>query len=78
MTSYLFMNEIQEKKKKITFGFMFKYYFHRLWRITPTYMIVLFFSASLTRYLGDGPLYPSEGFEINQCKESWWTNLLVK
>ena len=71
------MKEIQGKQKKITIGLMIKYYIHRLWRITPPYMLALFFSVALSRYLGDGPLYPSVGFEINYCKETWWANLLV-
>lgn len=31
---------------------------------------------TLTGYLGSGPFYPSNGFELNKCNESWWTNLL--
>jgi peptidoglycan/LPS O-acetylase OafA/YrhL len=71
------VKEIRDKEKPITFGLMAKYYIHRLWRITPPYMLVLFFSVALSRYLGNGPLYPKDGFEINYCKNSWWTNLLV-
>jgi hypothetical protein len=71
------MREVKDKNTKITVSFILKYYFHRLWRITPPYMLVLFFSASLTRYLGDGPLFPASGYEIDYCKENWWTNVLV-
>ena len=39
-------------------------------------MLVLMVSATLTRYFGKGPLYPADGFEVNQCKDTWWTNLL--
>ena len=39
-------------------------------------MIVLMISATLTKYMGQGPLYPKDGFEIDQCKDTWWTNLL--
>lgn len=34
------------------------------------------FSATLTKYLGTGPMYPKDGFEINKCQDTWWTNLL--
>lgn len=39
-------------------------------------MLVLMVSATLTKYMGSGPNYPKEGFEINSCKTTWWTNLL--
>ena len=34
------------------------------------------FSATLTRFLGNGPFYPNDGFEKNSCKNNWWYNLL--
>lgn len=39
-------------------------------------MIVVMFSAVLTRYLGNGPFFPTDGFEMNMCRYSWWANLL--
>lgn len=45
-------------------------------RITPTYGLVILFSYALTPYLGDGPMYPSNGFEALTCSKYWWTNLL--
>ena len=47
-------------------------------RLSPSYMILLMFLTILTRYLGKGPVYPADGFEINMCKDTWWTNLLCK
>ena len=75
LTSYLFMKEVK-KRQGISFGFMIQYYIHRLWRITPPYMLVMFFSISLTRYLGVGPMFPKDGLEPNFCRDVWWTNLL--
>ncbi|CAF0932692.1 unnamed protein product [Brachionus calyciflorus] len=74
LTSYVFLKEV--KKRKLSFGLMAKYYFHRIWRLTPPYMLVLMVSALLSKYLGKGPMYPKDGFEINKCQNSWWTNLL--
>jgi peptidoglycan/LPS O-acetylase OafA/YrhL len=34
------------------------------------------FSALLTPYIGSGPFYPSNGFEIDQCRSTWWQNAL--
>jgi hypothetical protein len=39
-------------------------------------MIIIMFSAVLTKYLGNGPFFPNEGFEKDECKNTWWTNLL--
>lgn len=76
LTAYLFMKEVARNNRKITLGFLFKYYVHRIWRITPPYMIMIMISACLTKYLGSGPFFPPNGFEINYCSNSWWTNLL--
>lgn len=38
--------------------------------------MVLAFSATLTKYLDVGPLYPKSGNEHDSCKDSWWSNLL--
>jgi len=70
------MKESEKANNIIRFGFIFKYYIHRFWRITPPYMIIVMISACLTKYFGNGPFFAPDGFEINQCRESWWTNLL--
>lgn len=69
------MNEVK-RAGRISIPFMIKYYLHRLWRILPPYMLVIMFSANLSKYLGTGPVYPKGGFEQNQCNGTWWTNLL--
>lgn len=76
LTSYLFIRELNKPGAKLTVLFMVKYYFHRFWRLTPPYMIILMISANLSRYFGDGPFFPKDGFEYNMCKDKWWTNLL--
>ncbi|XP_060084931.1 nose resistant to fluoxetine protein 6-like [Ylistrum balloti] len=72
LVSYLFMREMKREKGRINW---FMFYFHRFWRLTPAYMLVLFLDMSLLRYLGDGPFWSKEGLEPN-CRENWWTNLL--
>lgn len=39
-------------------------------------MILVMISICLSRYFGDGPLFPENGFEENYCKDTWWKNLL--
>ncbi len=76
LNSYIFMKEIVDKKKKLSGGFWLKYYLHRIWRITPPYMLVLMFNVALSRYIGTGPFFPKNGFETDFCRNTWWTNLL--
>lgn len=45
-------------------------------RITPPYALVILFRHSLTAYIGEGPLYPKDGFETPTCGQYWWTNFL--
>lgn len=54
---------------------LFKYYFHRFWRLTPAYMFVLLFYDKMNGFLGDGPLW-YQAQAKNACDKYWWTNLL--
>lgn len=70
------MKEADKLNGKISFGLILKYYIHRLWRITPPYMLVMLFATCLTQYLGNGPEYPfRDGFNPT-CKDDWWKHLL--
>lgn len=40
------------------------------------YMIILMIYTCLTTYLGDGPMWPKQIESAQNCRESWWTNLL--
>ncbi|OWF42953.1 nose resistant to fluoxetine protein 6-like [Mizuhopecten yessoensis] len=73
LLSYLTLREMQKNNGKINWAM---FYFHRFWRLTPAYMMVLFVNVSLARYWGDGPLWPKDGFEQNYCEDTWWRNLL--
>eukprot|EP01102_Stenamoeba_stenopodia_P013201 TRINITY_DN4252_c0_g1_i1.p1 TRINITY_DN4252_c0_g1~~TRINITY_DN4252_c0_g1_i1.p1 ORF type:complete len:656 (-),score=116.58 TRINITY_DN4252_c0_g1_i1:75-2042(-) len=53
------------------------YYFHRVWRLTPVYMFVLFLWWQLSPYFVKGPLWFLHTPRIDQtCGPYWWTNLL--
>lgn len=32
--------------------------------------------VNLSPYLGEGPLYPPDGFDSNRCRNDWWTHLI--
>ena len=45
-------------------------------RLTPPYMLFLMFYVPLFKYWSNGPFWPQMGVEIDECKDSWWQNLL--
>ncbi|XP_060080526.1 nose resistant to fluoxetine protein 6-like [Ylistrum balloti] len=73
LLSYVFMKEMKRERGRINW---FMFYFHRFWRLTPPYMLVMMLDIVVFRYLGDGPEWSPTGLETDYCKESWWTNLL--
>ncbi|XP_069118681.1 nose resistant to fluoxetine protein 6-like [Argopecten irradians] len=75
LLSYLFMKEMKKSDGKMNWAM---FYFHRFWRLTPPYMLVLMISATLTRYMGGdgGPNWAKKGIELDYCEDTWWTNLL--
>ncbi|OWF42585.1 nose resistant to fluoxetine protein 6-like [Mizuhopecten yessoensis] len=80
MLSYTQLKNLQTLKTKLTGrnvgGYVFHYFFHRLWRLTPIYMITILMFATVSEYMKSGPLMPTSFPYIENCKESWWTNLL--
>ncbi|XP_033763772.1 nose resistant to fluoxetine protein 6-like [Pecten maximus] len=73
LVSYYFMKEMKRQKGRINW---FMFYFHRLLRITPTYMLVILMDVAFSRYYADGPSWSQTEFTSGYCKDSWWTNLL--
>ncbi|XP_052090838.1 nose resistant to fluoxetine protein 6-like [Mytilus californianus] len=70
---YIVMKELKKKGGKLNWGM---FYFHRFWRLTPPYMLVLMVYVSLFPYIGSGPVWKKDGAEYNYCKNSWYYNLL--
>ncbi|XP_053379879.1 O-acyltransferase like protein-like isoform X2 [Mercenaria mercenaria] len=76
LLTWLQLKETSKKKKKCTVSDGVMYYFHRFWRLTPIYMLVIMSFACFYRYLGSGPFWPSTIWAAEHCKTVWWTNLL--
>jgi peptidoglycan/LPS O-acetylase OafA/YrhL len=76
LTAILFIRH--EAKEKLSIRMMVLYYVHRYFRLTPTFLVIMFFSIYLTPFLGNGPLYPTkQGFEPVGCRDGhWWTSIL--
>ncbi|CAC5380351.1 unnamed protein product [Mytilus coruscus] len=45
-------------------------------RLTPPYMLIMMVQICISKYLGSGPMWSSDGFEKKYCKDTWWWNLL--
>ncbi|KAL3842202.1 hypothetical protein ACJMK2_020242 [Sinanodonta woodiana] len=75
LLSYLSLKEMQKCQSlwKFKWGL---FYFHRIWRLTPPYMLIFMVYVSLYQYWSDGPLWPQEGLEKDHCQNYWWKNLL--
>ncbi|XP_046562223.1 LOW QUALITY PROTEIN: O-acyltransferase like protein-like [Haliotis rubra] len=73
LVAYLAMKELKKGRGKLNWAM---FYFHRFWRLTPVYMMMLMFYTCLLHYLGDGPVWPQTGLQKQQCRDNWWTNLL--
>jgi len=52
------------------------FFFHRFWRLTPPYMLVMLLYIPLFKYWNTGPFWPQQGIEQNYCEDTWWKNIL--
>ncbi|XP_059480960.1 nose resistant to fluoxetine protein 6-like isoform X2 [Neocloeon triangulifer] len=74
LVCYLLLQEFNRRNGKLNF---FALYLHRYVRLTPVYMVVLGFYATLLAKIGSGPLWQRKvGVEVERCVASWWANIL--
>ncbi|XP_064616085.1 O-acyltransferase like protein-like [Liolophura sinensis] len=74
LVSYLTLNEMRKAKSAKINWFMF--YFHRFWRLTPPYMLIIMTYVPLYQYWGQGPQWPVGQMEPMPCNIYWWKNLI--
>eukprot|EP01097_Dermamoeba_algensis_P005266 TRINITY_DN3341_c0_g1_i2.p1 TRINITY_DN3341_c0_g1~~TRINITY_DN3341_c0_g1_i2.p1 ORF type:complete len:722 (+),score=200.34 TRINITY_DN3341_c0_g1_i2:43-2208(+) len=73
LVAFLSIKELK-KKGKIPW---FLFYFHRIWRLTPVYMFVVFLTITVEPQWLMGPNSVATFMnEAESCKKYWWTNLL--
>ncbi|XP_053380930.1 nose resistant to fluoxetine protein 6-like isoform X2 [Mercenaria mercenaria] len=75
LVSYLSLREMERRGGARKFNWIM-FYFHRFWRLTPPYMLFIMLYVPTFKYWADGPFWPQQGVEDNECNETWWTNLL--
>ncbi|XP_067045054.1 nose resistant to fluoxetine protein 6-like [Acropora muricata] len=72
LVAYVSLRRMEKSNGKLP---IFQFYFHRFYRLTPTYMFVLLFYAKLLGFFSEGPLWFK--YQTNEeCDKHWWTNLL--
>ncbi|GFU10858.1 nose resistant to fluoxetine protein 6 [Trichonephila clavipes] len=72
LVAYLFFQQAAKTDGKISWLY---FYIHRFIRLTPVYMMVMGFYATLIAYLGSGPIWAFKDTDPN-CQAHWWWNLL--
>ncbi|XP_061163959.1 nose resistant to fluoxetine protein 6-like [Saccostrea echinata] len=70
LTSYLLLKQMSKTKGRINW---FLFFFHRFWRLTPVYMMVIGMYVTIYPHLIFGPNKPTPD---ETCKRAWWKNLL--
>ncbi|XP_053380237.1 nose resistant to fluoxetine protein 6-like [Mercenaria mercenaria] len=75
LVAYLSLREMRKVGGPRKFNW-FLFYFHRFWRLTPPYMLLFMLYVPTFKYWSDGPLWLQQGLDKNDCKNSWWANLL--
>ncbi|CAB3382226.1 Hypothetical predicted protein [Cloeon dipterum] len=74
LVCYLLLQEFNRRNGKLSFIAL---YIHRYVRLTPVYMVVLGFYATVLAKIGSGPLWQRKvGVEVERCVASWWANIL--
>ncbi|ESP02880.1 hypothetical protein LOTGIDRAFT_230381 [Lottia gigantea] len=76
LVAYQFIRVVK-KTKRISGKGMGLFYFHRYFRLTPLYMIVLMIYTNIAPYFTEGVLSsPLTQSRPENCRKFWWTNLL--
>ncbi|XP_062576845.1 nose resistant to fluoxetine protein 6-like [Saccostrea cucullata] len=70
LTSYLTLKQMSKVKGKINW---FLFYFHRFWRLTPAYMMLIAVAVGVAHHVVNGPNAPKPD---TVCPKYWWWNLL--
>ncbi|XP_048777957.2 nose resistant to fluoxetine protein 6-like isoform X2 [Ostrea edulis] len=70
LTSYLLLKQMSKTKGRINW---FLFYFHRFWRLTPVYMMVIGMYVTIYPHLIFGP---NKTNADETCKRVWWKNFL--
>ncbi|XP_043289880.1 nose resistant to fluoxetine protein 6-like [Venturia canescens] len=73
LLTYSLLTELDAKRKINFLGLIII----RFIRLTPSYILIIFFNALILPYLGSGPYWEWKvGLERDACWNNWWANIL--
>ncbi|XP_070533928.1 nose resistant to fluoxetine protein 6-like [Ptychodera flava] len=74
LVCYVTLKQLHKTKGRLNW---FLFYFHRWWRLTPAFGLMLLIWSTVTLYLGDGPIHDQNvlGYQ-RPCKDYWWATIL--
>ncbi|KYO28950.1 hypothetical protein Y1Q_0009782 [Alligator mississippiensis] len=68
---------LQRSEKGITLKVTLKYFCHRLIRIQPLHMYSICLLVGLYSVTSWGSLWEISKFQVDNCRQLWWSNLLL-
>jgi hypothetical protein len=74
--AFVMLGKLSNPKIKFNLKFVLSSYFHRFYRIWPSYAIAILIYWKISIYFGDGPLWSFYKGSVNPCETRWWKNLL--
>ncbi|XP_046748813.1 uncharacterized protein LOC124412735 [Diprion similis] len=72
LMTYLHFKAIKAGKK-VNLPMM---YLHRYLRLTPSFAVIMLFSAVLLHRVANGPIWSTMDFIVQPCRDNWWVSLL--
>ena len=74
LMAYFTLKELRQRQGRMNWLILV---IHRLWRMTPTMLLALFFCWTIVPSLGNGPWWRTfMRWTMAACKKYWWTNVL--
>ncbi|XP_070533927.1 nose resistant to fluoxetine protein 6-like [Ptychodera flava] len=74
LVCYVTLKQLHKTKGRLNW---FLFYFHRWWRLTPAFGLMLLIWSTLTLHLGSGPIHDQNVLESQElCHEYWWATIL--
>ncbi|CAG0883840.1 unnamed protein product [Cyprideis torosa] len=73
LVTYLLLKEMEKRNGRFD---VVMYYVHRYIRLTPIYMVGVWFLATMYTKMGSGPLWRMAEVEKQACRDGWYSNML--
>ncbi|CAG0883124.1 unnamed protein product [Darwinula stevensoni] len=73
LVAYILLRDLKRSKGRFN---PILYYLHRFIRLTPTLAIAVALLATLSRHMGNGPVWSTAELQAEVCQEDWWRTIL--